>query len=140
MAAVDYDLAKSICEAIYEFDKEIILLGLSNSQMIKAANDIGIRCAREVFADRAYEDNGSLVDRSKDGSFITDENLVASRVIEMIKNKRVKTITGKYIDIEVDSICVHGDSIKALEFVKTIKNKLENENIKIAPLNDIVKI
>ncbi|SCH66228.1 LamB/YcsF family protein [Romboutsia sp. 1001713B170207_170306_H8] len=140
MAAVDYDLAKSICESIYEFDKEIILLGLSNSQMIKAANDIGIRYAREVFADRAYEDNGSLVDRSKDGALIADENLAVSRVIEMIKNKRVKTITGKYIDIEVDSICVHGDSIKALEFVKTIKNKLENENIKIAPLDDIVKI
>ncbi|MGL5694142.1 MAG: 5-oxoprolinase subunit PxpA, partial [Peptostreptococcaceae bacterium] len=114
MAGKDYKLAKAICEAIYEFDSELILLCLSNSEMAKAAKDTGIKYAREVFADRSYEEDGSLVSRNKDGAVITNEDLAMSQVIETIKNKRVKCITGKYIDLEADSICVHGDGIKAL--------------------------
>ncbi|MGL6104867.1 LamB/YcsF family protein [Romboutsia sp.] len=138
MAAKDYKLAKAICEAIYEFDCELILLGLYNSQMIKAAKDVGIKYAKEVFADRAYEEDGSLVSRNKEGAIIHDEDLAISRVIEMIQKKRVKSITGKYIDIEVDSICVHGDGEKALEFVKKIKRKLKEENIEIKPFNEFI--
>lgn len=138
MAGKDYELAKAICEAIYEFDKDLILLGLGNSEMINAAKNIGIRYAKEVFADRAYEEDGSLVSRNKDGAIITDENIAISQVIDIIKNKRVKCITGKYIDLQADSICVHGDGMKALEFVKKIKDKLNEENIKIKPIKEII--
>ena len=85
MAGKNYDLAKAICEAIYEFDKNIILLGLSGSQLIKAGEDTGLRVAREVFADRAYEDDGSLRARSKEGAVITDENIAIDRVVKMVK-------------------------------------------------------
>ncbi len=135
MAAKDYNLAKSICEAIYEFDKEIILLGLSGSELIRAGEDTGLKCANEVFADRAYEEEGSLVSRKKDGAVITDEEEAIDRVIDMVIKKQVKTISGKYIDIKADSICVHGDGIKALEFVKKINKKLKEENIEIKPLS-----
>lgn len=134
MAAKDYSLAKSICEAIYEFDKEIILLGLSGSELIRAGEDIGLKCANEVFADRAYEEDGSLVSRKKEGAVITDEEEAINRVIDMIIKKQVRTISGKYIDIKADSICVHGDGIKALKFVKKINKKLKEENIEIKPL------
>lgn len=138
MAAKDYSLAKAICEVIYEFDKEIILLGLSGSELIRAGEDIGLKCANEVFADRAYEADGSLVSRKKDGAVITDEEEAIGRVIDMITKKQVKTISGKYIDIKADSICVHGDGIKALEFVKKINRKLKEENIEIKPLSQVL--
>lgn len=134
MAADDYELSRAICEAVYNFDKNLIMLARSNSQMIKAAEDIGLRCASEVFADRAYEDDGSLVSRKKEGSMITDENLAIERVIRMVKEGKVETITGKDISIKADSVCVHGDGPKALAFVEKIRKRLTDENIKICSL------
>jgi len=134
MAANDYNLSKAICEAIYEFDEEIILVGLSKSELIRAGEDVGLKCANEVFADRAYEEDGTLVSRKKDGAIITNEDEAIDRVIGMIVNEKVKSISGKYIDIKVDSICVHGDGIKALEFVKKINKKLKEDNIEIKSL------
>lgn len=134
MAAKDYNLAKAICEAIYEFDSNLILLGLAGSKMIDAANDIGLKSAKEVFADRAYEEDGTLVARTKEGSMITDDKIAISRVVRMIKEGKVKAITGKDIDIEVDSICVHGDGEKAILFVKEIRKALQEEGISICKL------
>ena len=99
MAAKDYSLAKAICEGIYEFDKKIILLGLSGSELVRAGEEIGLKCANEVFADRAYEEDGSLVSRKKEGAVITDEEEAMNRVIDMITKKQVKTISGKKIYI-----------------------------------------
>ena len=138
MAGKNYDLAKAICEAIYEFDKNIILLGLSGSQLIKAGEDTGLRVAREVFADRAYEDDGSLRARSKEGAVITDENIAIDRVVKMVKENKVTSYSGKEIEIYADSICVHGDGVKALEFVKKIRERLLSEGIEILPIKEIV--
>ena len=102
--------------------------------MIEAAKNIGLKCANEVFADRAYKEDGSLVDRSVNGAVITDKEIAIKRVIRMIKENKVTTINGVDIPIHAESICVHGDNIKALEFVKDIKKFFEKENIKIAPL------
>lgn len=129
MAAKDYKLARAICESIYEFDKNLILLGLSGSEMIRAANEIGLKAAKEVFADRAYEEDGTLVVRSNKGAMITEEEVAINRVVRMIKEGKLTAINGKDIVIEVDSICVHGDGIKALEFVKRIRTTLEKEDI-----------
>ena len=138
MAGKDLNLALSICEGIYEVNPDLILLALSGSKMIDAAKKIGLKVAREAFADRAYEQDGSLVSRNKEGAMILDENEAIKRVIRMIKEKKVKTITGIDISIEVDSICVHGDGIKALEFVRKINFSFEKEKIKIVPLSKII--
>ena len=114
-AGKDYALSKAICEGIYE-----------------------VKCAKEVFADRAYEEDGSLVARTKPGAVITDEDEAIKRVIGMVKHGKVTTITGKEIAIEANSICVHGDGAKALEFVRKIRAALTIENIKIAPLCEMV--
>ena len=99
MAGKDYELAKGICSAIHDFDPDLILLGLSGSQMIKAGEDIGLRCAKEFFADRAYEDDGSLRARTKEGAMIEDENeafhsriAAAFRAIAASEPGRVATI------------------------------------------------
>jgi len=138
MAGKDLKLALAICEGIYEVNPELILLALSGSKMIEAAKSIGLKVAREAFADRAYEEDGSLVSRTKEGAMILDENESIKRVSRMIKENKVKAITGIDIPIKVDSICVHGDGIKALEFVRKIKSSLEEENIKIVSLCEIV--
>ncbi|AGF57764.1 MULTISPECIES: LamB/YcsF family protein [Clostridium] len=138
MAGKDLKLAEAICQGIYEVNSELILLALAGSEMIKAAENIGLKVAREAFADRAYEEDGSLVARAKEGAMITDEAVVIKRVIKMIKENNVTAITGKDISIKVDSICVHGDGAKALEFVKKIRLSLEAENIEIVPLYKVL--
>ena len=138
MAAKDYSLAKGICEAIAEYDSSLIVMGLSGGELVRAAGDLGLRTALEVFADRAYEEDGSLVDRRKDGAMITDENEAISRVIRMVKEKKVRAITGKDISITADSVCVHGDGAKALAFVEKIRKAMTEEGIEICPLEKIV--
>jgi len=139
MAAKDANLAAAICRGVYEFDPNLILLGLANSEMIREAKKIGLPCAGEVFADRAYEDDGTLVARSKPGAMICEEEEAVERVVEMIYNHRVKTISGKFIEICPDSVCVHGDSEKALCFVKKIRGTLEQKGIRIADLATVLK-
>ena len=134
MAGKDYKLAEGICRAIYDFDPSIILLGLSGSQMINAGKDIGLKCANEFFADRAYEADGSLRARTKEGAMVTDENVAIERVIKVLKEGTVTAYTGEEVELKIDSICVHGDNAHALEFVKTIRERLGAEGIEIAPL------
>ena len=134
MAAKDSALARAICQGVYDFDSSLILLGLSGSEMLRQAREIGLPCAAEVFADRAYEEDGTLVPRGKPGAMITDEEEAVRRVIGMILNHRVQAITGKEIEICPDSVCVHGDSEKALLFVKKIRSALESTGITIQPL------
>lgn len=134
MAAKDPALAKAICQGIYSFDPSLILLGLSGSEMLKQAKAIGLPYSAEVFADRAYEDDGTLVARSKPGAMITDEDEAVARVIRMILEHKVTSINGKEIEICPDSVCVHGDSPKALLFVKKIRAALEAEGITIQSL------
>lgn len=138
MAGKDYEMAKAICEGILEVDGRLILLALSGSQMLKAAKDTGLRAASEVFADRAYEEDGSLVARTKPGAMITDESEAIRRVIRMVKEGEVTSVTGKDIPIRADSVCVHGDNARALEFVRKIRTALTAEGIRILPLSQII--
>ena len=138
MAAKDYRLSKAICEAVRAFDDSLIVLALSGGETAKAAADLGLRVALEVFADRAYEEDGSLVDRRKEGAMITDENEAIARVVRMIKEQKVRAITGNDIPIRADSVCVHGDGVKALAFVEKIRETLGKEGVDILPLDKLV--
>lgn len=139
MAAKDYEISLSIAQAVYEVDKNIILLGLANSSIIDAGKDVGLRVANEVFADRAYNSDGTLVSRSIEGSIIHDTNIAIKRVIKMVKENKVEDINGKDIDIKADSICVHGDNPKAIEFVKSIRAELIKEGINICCISEVIK-
>lgn len=138
MAAKDYTLSKAICEAIKEYDDSLIVMALSGGELVHAAKDLGLRVALEVFADRAYEEDGTLVARTKEGAMITDEEEAIRRVIRMVKEQKVTAITGKDIPIKADSICVHGDGVKALAFVERIKKALQDEGIEICAIDEFV--
>ncbi len=127
----DPELARTIAEAVKEYNPNLKLLGLSNQNLVKAGEEAGLEVRHEVFADRAYEDDGTLVSRRKEGAMITDTETAVNRVIRMVKEGKVESIGGKDIDIKADSICVHGDGAKALEFVSEIRKRLAENDIEI---------
>ncbi len=138
MAAKNKELSNAIADAVKDYDDSLILLALSGSEMIKAAKAKGIKYASEVFADRAYESDGTLRARKLEGSMITDENEAINRVIRMIKEGKVTSYTGEDIDIEAHSVCVHGDGEKALDFVRALNKAFEENGIKTAPLSEVI--
>lgn len=128
------ELADAIVDAIYDADKKLIILALSGSYLLQRAKEKGLRTAHEVFADRAYNADGSLVNRKLPGAMIHDKNLALKRIKQMIFEGKVSSIDGKLIPIKADSICVHGDNPEAVAFVKFIKESLIADGIEVAPL------
>lgn len=128
---IDYSLAQVIAETVKEYNPNLKLMGLANNNLVKAGKETGLQIINEVFADRAYESDGTLVSRSKDGAMITESKVAVARVVRMVKEGKVESIDGKDINIQADSICVHGDGEKALTFVKEIIEGLNKEGISI---------
>ncbi len=138
MAAKDMDLAMAIAEAVASVDPDIILLGLAGSRMLQAGKQAGLKVASEVFADRAYQADGSLVPRKQPGAVIHDKDEAIARTVRMVKEGKVTAVTGEEVPLEAHSICVHGDNPSAVEFVKNIRARLEAEGVVIAPIAEIV--
>ncbi len=134
LAAKDESMTKAICDAISALGKNLILVALSGSQMAEIATKSGLKVAREAFADRAYHRDGSLVSRKKEGSVIHDPERVAERVVRMIQEGKVQSIEGDLIDLEVDTICVHGDTPGAVQLARTIRRKLQEAAISVIPM------
>ncbi len=139
MAARDYALAEAICEGVASVDPSLILLGLSGSLMQDAAANTGLAFASEVFADRAYMPDGSLVSRKAPGAVITDMETIARRVVRMAKEGVVEAIDGTVVPIRADSVCLHGDNPGAASFAAKIRAALEGEGVKLAPLWEILQ-
>lgn len=137
-AVDDADLGKSICEAVLEVDSDIILLALAGSTWIKVANELGMRVAREVFADRAVHSDGTLVSRSKEGSVIHDTNEVVERSLRMVTEGKILSIEGDIVEVEADSICLHGDTPGAVDMAKTLKQEFHAAGVEVKQLGDIV--
>ncbi len=134
MAAKDEALAKGICEAVASVDRNLIFMGLAGSVMLETAEKCGLRTASEVFADRAYNDDGSLVNRKLPGAVIHDMQTAVERAVKMAKEGKVISINGREIAIKADSICVHGDNEKAIEMVQNIRKALEAAGIEVRSL------
>tara|TARA_A100001037_G_scaffold306693_1_gene354107 strand:+ start:4583 stop:5347 length:765 start_codon:yes stop_codon:yes gene_type:complete len=134
----DENLSRAICEAILEFDENIILIALANSKWIKIAKEMGLKVAREIFADRALNPDGSLVSRSITGSVIHDTRTVINRSIKMIKNGSATTIEGKEISVEADSICLHSDTPGSIEMAKLLHSELGQNGIEIQKITSLI--
>ncbi len=135
----DEELARAVLEGIADFDKNLIFVALSGSKPAQIAGEIGFRVAHEVFADRAYNPDGTLVSRSKPGAVIHDKDEIAERVISMVKDGGVRAINGEWVELRVDSICVHGDNPKAVEIAAHVGRALEAEGVKVVPMRGIVR-
>lgn len=124
MAAKDKVLARTIAEALKDSDENLVLFGLSNSFLISEAKAIGLKTASEVFADRTYQDDGSLTPRTQPNALIEDTDEAIQQVLMMVKQGKVKTVSGKEIPIVAETICIHGDGKNAVEFAKEIRTLL----------------
>jgi UPF0271 protein len=130
-AAMDYEMAAVIAQAVKDLDKTLTLVGLSGSQLIRAARDAGLPCVSEVFADRAYNNDGTLVSRSIAGAVLHDTAAVIERAVRMIIEKTVISDTGKIIPIEADTVCIHGDNEMAAVFAEKLSETLKKRGIEL---------
>lgn len=138
MAVDDQDLATAICEAVLEVDSDIVLLALAGSQWISVAEDLGLRVGREIFADRALNTDGTLVSRSKEGSVIHDIQEVVDRSLRMVTEGEAVAISGEVIEVEADSLCLHGDTPGAVDMAQALKQALLAEDVEVTPLGELV--
>lgn len=126
MAAKDRTLSEAIVKAVNSIDPNLVLFGLPGSETEKAAEEIGLEFRNEVFADRGYTDEGVLVPRSQPGAFVKGAEHCADRIAKMVQQGQVESVSGKIVKIKADTVCVHGDNDEALNFVRTLKERLEN--------------
>ena len=138
MAVKDEALARAICQAAVDVDADMILVALAGSAWIEIAAEMGLRVAREAFADRAFNVDGTLVPRSQAGSVIHDVGQVVERSVKMVTQHKVTTISGEEIDIHADSLCLHGDTPGAVEMAQAVKEALVAKGVEIVPMSQLV--
>ncbi|MEH7441170.1 5-oxoprolinase subunit PxpA [Bacillus sp. JJ1122] len=131
MAAKDKHIADAVAEAVLDVNPQLVLFGLAGSLLVKAGEEKGLRVAHEVFADRNYQPDGMLTPRSHANAMIHDTENAIKRVIRMIKEGKITAINGTDLEINADTICVHGDEPQTLEFVVKLKQALINQEITI---------
>ncbi|HEY6062421.1 MAG TPA: 5-oxoprolinase subunit PxpA [Chitinophagaceae bacterium] len=124
MSAGDAALANTIAKAVKDFDASLILFGLSGSHSISEAKAINLQTASEVFADRSYQDDGSLTPRSQSNALIDETDKAVQQVLQMINDGTVTTRSGKIIPIVAETICIHGDGKHAVEFARAIHDSI----------------
>ncbi len=139
MACENYDLAKTISEAIIKTNKDLIFLVPTGSEMEKAGKKLGMKIAAEIFADRNYEDDGNLVSRSKKNAMIIDPKIAKQHIIKMVENQSLNCYSGKQIPCEIDSVCVHGDTQNAVNTAKQIKDGLIKSGVTLKTLDKMKK-
>lgn len=127
----DEEISTAICDAVCEFDKDVIIYYCAGAVLGKIAESKGLRTASEIFVDRAYMEDLSLAPRSMEGAMITDEEYAIKRCIRMIRDGKVESISGKELAIQGDTLCVHGDGPQAIAFVTRITKAFEKEGISI---------
>jgi UPF0271 protein len=130
-AAKDPSLASAIARAVYDVDKNLVLVGLSSSCLIDEAKKTGLKICNEVFADRSYQEDASLTPRTKSDALISDPQQAANQVLQMVQRGTVTTTSGKEIPVVAETICIHGDGKFALEFAKAIVSILTQNHVLI---------
>jgi 5-oxoprolinase (ATP-hydrolysing) subunit A len=129
MAVRNADLAAAIARAVAALDRSLILFGLPGSEILRAGRAAGLRVAAEVFADRAYEPDGSLMSRRKAGSVIHDAAMVAARAVAMVTGRSVVASDGSVVPLEADTICVHGDTPGSDALAASLRAGLESAGV-----------
>ena len=130
-AARDRPLADAIARAVRAVDDGLIFFGGSGSCLVEAGEALGLRTAAEVFADRAYRADGSLVSRREPGAVITDPAAVAERALRLVRTGEVAAVTGEVIRLRRDTICLHGDTPGAGVLAATVRARLEEAGVRL---------
>ena len=132
-AVKEPELAEAIVDAVRRFDPSLKFFGLAGSGMIDAALRAGLTPVEEVFADRSYMPDGSLVPRSQPGALIEDEEDSLAQTLSLVRDHQVRAIDGSTVSVNAQSVCLHGDGAHALAFARRIRDRLTAEGIAIRP-------
>jgi UPF0271 protein len=137
MAVKNTEISDTIARVISQLDENLILVALAGpnrDELTAISKRHGIRIAFEFFADRAYNPDGSLVNRKLPGAVLHDDETAAQRIVKLVRQGSVTAIDGTEIELEADTICVHGDNPRALSLVKRIRDSLTDSGIEISPM------
>ncbi|MGO2442485.1 5-oxoprolinase subunit PxpA [Serratia proteamaculans] len=130
-AAVEPELAETIARAVKAVDPTLRLVGLAGSELIRAGEKQGLVTRQEVFADRGYQANGTLVPRGQPGALITSDELALAQTLEMVRHHRVRTLDGTWAAVQAETVCLHGDGEHALEYARTLRERFALEGISV---------
>ena len=131
MASVDEGLAMATARAVKAVDPSLLFVVMPGSKLEKAGEKLGLRCAREIFADRAYDDDGMLVSRKIEGSMIHDPDIAVPRIVQFVQDGALTSVNGKRIPVQIDTICVHGDNPAGVAVTGKIRDALNAAGIGI---------
>ena len=138
MGAVDEAIARAVAEGVREVDPDLILVGLANSAWMKVGNELGLRVASEVFADRALNRDGTLVARGQPGAVIKDLDKVVAASLKMVVEGKATAIDGTEISIRADTICLHSDTPGAVDLARTLRERIETAGVSIVPMGSFL--
>lgn len=130
-AAKDPALADAIAKAVFAANPMLILVGLAGSELIHAGTRYGLATRQEVFADRGYQSDGSLVPRGQPGALISDEDQALAQTLEMVQRGRVKSVDGQWARVTAETVCLHGDGAHALAFARRLRREFTAQGIQI---------
>jgi UPF0271 protein len=133
-AARDPALALATCEGVRRARADLVVVGLAGSRLVAAANALGLPAAGEAFADRRYLPDGSLMPRKEKGSVITDPEEAAEQALHIARDGYVITSTGTRLDVRAQTLCLHGDTKGAPLIARAVRERLEKEGVRVAPL------
>jgi len=139
MASRDPETASAIVKGIARAGRDIVVVGLPGHALVAAALEAGLRVAREGFADRAYNADGTLRSRELPGAVIHDPGVAAERAVSIARDGVVTAYSGELIPLQVDTICVHGDTPAAAEIVEAMRRRLEEAGVELAPMASFVR-
>ena len=131
-AAMDRPVANAIVRAIWDFDPELRLFALSQSQLIAAGQAEGLRTVSEVFADRNYQSDGTLVPRSQPQAIINSDKIISERMLKLLEQGTVLSLDGQEIPLVAETICLHGDEKEALGHALALRQALQKNGFVIA--------
>ncbi|MGU7772564.1 LamB/YcsF family protein [Burkholderia sp. MR1-5-21] len=135
LTQTDADVAKAIARAVKAVNPELICVTFANGIMVPIAQELGLVTKTEVFADRAYTEQGHLVNRKEPGAVLHDARWAAERMLRMVQQGGIETTSGKFIPATFDTICVHSDTPGAIEFARLVRTTLESADIEIRPFD-----
>jgi UPF0271 protein len=137
-ACIDATIATAVCHAIRHIDPQLILLAPAASELVRTGRACGLRVAEEIFADRAYLDDGQLMPRNRPGAVLHDPEVCLAHVRAMLEAGALIAASGKHIPTTIASICVHGDGAEAVDIARLLRQELESAGWVIRPLPDLV--
>ncbi len=133
MAMLDAGMATALARAVRAVDPTLTFVVLPLTELERAGESANLPLAREIFADRAYEDDGTLVSRKKPGAVLHDPETVADRVLQMVQERAIVSVSGKRLPMPIDTVCIHGDSPGAVAMARAVRRRLDAAGVRIAP-------